>query len=47
MAHCARGEVRFESNIREVSSSLLVFNLLLSEEAGEGDDISVNLLRLN
>lgn len=33
--------------VREVSSSLLMLNLLLSQEAGKSNNISVNLLRLN
>ena len=40
--------VRFERmDIREVSGGLLVLGLLLSQEAGECNDISVNLLTLH
>lgn len=32
-------------NLREVTGGLLVLGLLLSEEAGEGDDVGVDLFR--
>ena len=39
-------EMGREGSVREISSGLLVLGLLLSEEAGEGDDVGVDFLLL-